>query len=210
MFISIETSTLSTLLIAIDRFIVMVLRPYQSIGLKRHQIIILMCACWGIGIGLPLSASASPANRVTNSACIMMGSSLHLSFTVLYASLNTIIFLKLIILYSFVLHRFLGHRNMKETLHVNRKAGSRLGLIILSNIVPWLTISVFTILVLAGVHFPPSLETILGLLLFPLNALLNPIINVLSLRSFLRMASNNILYLIQISKDIILRRTKEG
>ena len=60
----------------------------------------------------------------------------------------------------------------------------RLGGIIFTNFVAWLTISVMSLMSMSGVPLPPYLEAILGLVLFPINALLNPVINTISTNDF--------------------------
>ena len=67
-----------------------------------------------------------------------------------------------------------------------RSACVRLGLLVLTNFLVSMTVCILAMLSLTKVYIPAVGEAVLALVLFPLNACLNPIINTLTLGQYIK------------------------
>ena len=87
---SIQISTLSTLVIALDTFVAIVLKPFQmySIGVKNARILAVLC--WPIGCICPVLAMVFPIRNYLQSICVSLGRTVTLPISVLYICFNLV------------------------------------------------------------------------------------------------------------------------
>ena len=182
--ISVFASHMATLLIAIDRFICIVMKPFQRYGFSSTQSIAGVCFAWPVAVVIPTLAAVFSTADVTNSACIMIGPSLSLLFSGIYTLVNLLVFLSIAVIYSIITYQIIRGSIVKSSTQ-KIQVTARLGAIVLTNFVPSITITVLSSFLLAGIYIPSSLEAMLAFILFPLNACLNPMINTISTRQFL-------------------------
>jgi hypothetical protein len=74
--------------------------------------------------------------------------------------------------------------NVKKSQITSHKVNVRLGAVIITNFIPWILVTILTLMSIVGLPPPQSLEAILGVVLFPLNALLNPLVNTITTTEF--------------------------
>jgi hypothetical protein len=79
---SVQASIVSTLLIAIDRYICIVLKPFQKFGLSMKATVSGICIGWCFSI-LPQLVTIFFVSNVTSSACILVGTSVPKYFSFL-------------------------------------------------------------------------------------------------------------------------------
>ena len=173
--LSVEMSTMITLLIAVDRVICIVITPFRRKGFTLKTAVITAMTVWVVTLVTFSVAFQVTPPHITNSACIIVGSSLSLKFSILLLTYNSLLFTILCILYAILAQTVVKTSLNKDTRKV-RKMILKLGGILLTNFLAWMIISILSILSIAGSSLYPSLETLLGILLFPLNALVNPLI----------------------------------
>ena len=92
--VSVLASNISTLLIALDRCLCMVLRgPFATRGFTTRQMVLCICIGWFTALLLPTLASML-SQPVTNSACIPVGGeSTSVIFSSIYVAVNSLVFL---------------------------------------------------------------------------------------------------------------------
>jgi leucine-rich repeat-containing G protein-coupled receptor 7 len=183
--LSVEASTLSTLLIALDRFVLIVLRPFEKRGLHLKTAISGTISCWVLAVALPVVLLNIYQGPIKNSACIFTSSSLPPSYAISLLVINTILFLFLLVVYILILHSTLI--TLKESLSkrkISPKMLLRLGIIIFSNFIAGFTISMLSMMSLFGLSLFPSQEATFGLILFPINAFINPLIYTIATKPF--------------------------
>jgi hypothetical protein len=187
--LSVKSSTLFTLLIAVDRFICIVLRPFQGYGLSKLATKVLVTAGWLLGALFPsISVSILPVNYVaTSSTCFLISASLSGIYSFFHLLFDSCVFIVIILSYIPIIVTTMSKKtSIQNTKHSSSgNITMRLGLIIFFNFLSWFTISTLTLLNMLGVPLPPYLEHLLGLLLFPLNSLLNPLIYTILTSSFI-------------------------
>jgi hypothetical protein len=54
----------------------------------------------------------------------------------------------------------------------------------MSNFIAWFTISLMAVMSMAGVPLYPSQDATVGLMIFPLNAIINPLVNTICTKQF--------------------------
>jgi hypothetical protein len=183
LFVSLEASTIATLLIAIDRYFSIVLHPFQTVGIKVRTAVLFILIAWCISITLPGLSSLFTMEGLINTACILVGQSLSKYYFLIYFVLNLIVFLALMVIHIHIAHVILSRNSMRA--HYSQKQiVLRLGLVVLTNFLAWITMSIISLLAVMNVYLMPSIEAMLALVIFPLNAIFNPVINTLSTESF--------------------------
>ena len=112
-----------------------------------------------------------------NSACMYFGSSLPLSILVPILCVNTGLFLFLVISYGCIwktVHQSAVQTGKQQSVI---KLVINLGGIIVTSLLSWLIIAIFSIMAMVGSPLFSSLEVVVGLIVFPLNAFINPLLN---------------------------------
>ena len=91
---SVLASNLATMLMALDRFLCIVVWPFKRRGFSTKQSVISLITGWCIDMLLPILASVLSSQSVSNSACIPIGGeSASVTFSSIYIALNSLIFL---------------------------------------------------------------------------------------------------------------------
>ena len=146
----------------------------------------VICLAIGLLLGLvqPILAATLSHVHIFNSACVLIGNSIALPFTVVLIIVSVGISIGLIITYSIVIHLLLTSSTFQATSTYSMKASIRLGAVILTNCIATGTITVMSILSLSHVDVLPSIEAVLLFVLIPCNACLNPIINTVTTTEF--------------------------
>ena len=172
---SLDLSTVSTLLIAIDIFACFVIHPFKRRGLSIYVVVCVLPVFWMCASILPLLATVLLPPAVTNNACIILGFSLPLSYSIPYLVTSSLSFSIITMLYAVVFITVQRSRQQSCSRSANMHTFVyKLGGIILTNFVAWVTIATVTILSICNVKVYPFLETVFGLTMFPMNALINP------------------------------------
>jgi hypothetical protein len=180
---SVELSTVSALLISIDRFICMVWKPYQVGGFRVKTVMIMLPTSWLLSGTLPVLTSFLSSIPFTNSACFLVGSSLPHIYSLVYICANSTLFFSISVLYILIIknaHQS-AHQHKQETY---KGVYIRLGAVILTNFLAWLAISLVSIMSILNISLFPYVEATFAFILFPLNSIFNPIINIIATRSF--------------------------
>ena len=113
---------------------------------------------------------------VKNSACIFAGSSLSLTASVSTLIFNSVLYVTILFFYTHIMTFILKSHHLRRH-NRNVRVSLRLGGIILTNIIPWIIVSLLNLLDIFNVPFEPSIEALIGLVFFPLNAAINPILS---------------------------------
>ena len=156
-----------------------VVNPFARMGFSLKQAIGCIFSGWLFAIALPVLSSVLSSQPITNSACIPIGGeSVSVVFSSIYVAVNSIIFLCSACAYSAIIVKLATRFDSPGTNSPkSRSAVVRLCLLILSNFTISITICILSLLQLTRVYIPAIGVALLTLLLFPLNACLNPIIN---------------------------------
>jgi hypothetical protein len=183
--LSIQLSTATTFLIGVDRFMVIVWHPFKQYGLKISVTILAILFSVCFSAVLPSLYIILYLQQLVNNACILIGKSLPLSFTISYIALNLSLFLGNMIYYVPIIKTRKSSRNLT---HTNQTSALslliRLATVTVTNLIVWLTMCIMTVISLAEVPLDSSLESLVSLLIVPLNSITNPIINTFSTRQF--------------------------
>ena len=111
---------------------------------------------------------------VSNSACVLMGSSLHPAYGVIFAVFNTIMFCCNIIMYIMISKLISsGRKKFRSSNQNNKSQFYRMGIIVSSNFAMSMTVGVLSIVALF-VPVSGTLESIAAFVLLPVNACINP------------------------------------
>ena len=145
--------------------------------MNKKQIILSLVAGWVCALGLPICAGLFSNRPIVNSACIIIGQSVSVIFSIIYILLNILIFCVLTVTYSMIIHKLRLSDQLQKTGRSNKSAIVRLGLIVMTNLFASMTLNMLGILSLAHVYVSPTVESLLSFVIFPLNACINPIIN---------------------------------
>ena len=171
---SISVSNISTLIITADRFTCMVLRPYARKGFSTTQIITALTIGWITGLILPLLSAFLPGTTISNSVCILVGTSVHPAISITYTVQNVAIFVHIGVMCTALVY------TVKKNTIVSSSSGSGRGKVILilvvaTNFLASVTISVLSLLA-AVAHTPVWLESLSAFILLPLNSVVNPLL----------------------------------
>jgi hypothetical protein len=181
---SIEASFITTTLIAIDRFLCLVVRPFEQEGLSTAAAICTLILSYCLSITFTVLAALYSTKSIATSACILLGESLSMIFSIIYLIFNTVLFIVLVALYLALIIKVVKSSKIKKSQDMSGQICKRLGAVIVTTFVPWFLVTILALLSLVGFPPPAFLESIMGLVLFPLNALLNPLINTITTREF--------------------------
>jgi hypothetical protein len=178
---SIQLSTMSTFLIAVDRFLIIVWHPFKKYGMTVCAAYVILPICWFACAILPVLSINLSFHRLSNNACILVGESLPLPYVITYLVINCVIFITLIALYIAVTKTLYKSKHMTKSQQISiTPILLRLGLIVLTNLLCWLTVCIMAVLSLSGFPLVSSKESLVSLIIFPLNSITNPTINTLS------------------------------
>ena len=190
--LSVTASNMATLLIAIDRYICMVFKPFQKFGLSTKHCVIHSASLWTFACLITVLSGVLTRRKTVNSACILLGRSLDLVYSIIYIITNTMTLIIIISVYSQVLHTvYQSYRFSNAPMAKShfKQVVVRLGAIILTNFVASMTVSIISILTLI-MYVPPSLEAMLAFILFTLNSCINPVLNTLTTKGTLVLITN--------------------
>ena len=199
---SISMSNAITMLTAVDRFLCFVYRKFQSFGFTKQQCLAILIVSWVLGLTLPLLSAI--LSNITNSACVLIGGSVAIPFSIAYTIEYLLIFACTISMYASVTYTLYQSNKMKKS-HTNLvPVMARLGAVALTNILTSMTVTTLSLLSVIT-YVPPSLEALLAFLLFPLNACLNPVINTVSTSVFVE--QTQLLQVTASFKDMVLSQS---
>ena len=142
--------------------------------------------CWGVSAVLPIISITVPFHRLSNNACILVGKSLPLPFLITYFLFNCTIFLMIIGLYIPIIKTL----NNSATMTKSRRTSLipiilQLGAVVLTNFLCWMTMCIMAVVSLTGAPLVSSVESLVSLVIFPLNSIINPTINIFRTKQFL-------------------------
>ena len=180
---STTAGNLATMLIAVDRYICCVWKPFQRYGFLSLQSIAWISVSWGFSIIVPVLATTVGKREITNSACITLGGSISLPYSIIYAAANLFIFTSILLLYSSITYTVYKSDQVQKMQQKFKNVAGRLGIVITTNFLASMTITIFSILSLI-LYVPASLEAMLAFVLFTLNSCINPIVNTISTQAF--------------------------
>jgi hypothetical protein len=133
----------------------------------------------------PIIAVSRDFSSLSNNACIMIGNSLPLPYMITYFLLNLILFVAILSSYVAVIKTLSKSAQQSKSKHASTASVmARLGAVVMTNFIEWLTMCIMAIISLSGIRLFSSIEALVSLIIFPLNAILNPIINTLSTKQF--------------------------
>ena len=136
-----------------------------------------------ISLILPLLSAFLSYKPISNSACILIGSSISLPFSVTYCVITVIIFAVMTSAYLAVILRINQSDKIEKSKSDSSRVAVRLGVVILSNFIASMTVTVLSVLSLT-IYTVQTLEAMVAFLLFPLNACINPMVNTILTRDF--------------------------
>jgi hypothetical protein len=184
--LSVQLSTMSTLLLAYDRFLIIVWHPFERRGMTVCAVLIAIAVCWCVSVILPIVSISLNQHGVLNNACILVGKSLTLPYSVTYFVFNCAIFLMILGMYISVVNTLHKSTCITKSQQVSlTPIVLRLGVIVLTNFICWLTMVIVGLMSLSGSPLASSLESSVSLVIFPLNSFINPMINTFSTKQFL-------------------------
>ena len=180
---SFSLSNISTLLITADRFKCIVLTPYLKHGFSNQQVAFLMSFGGIVGIFTPLLSALLPGTQATNASCILVGSSVPAAVSSLYITQAFVLFLSFtgmsaaVIKVCYKSFQFSHSKSMKNVI-------IRILLTITLNFISTLLIETLSVMSLMKIH-RTSIEAFLPILVFPLIACVNPVVNTVFIQQFL-------------------------
>ena len=98
MMASVLLSNMSTLLVAVDRLVAMVIRPLSKHGVNKTEGFLLFVLLWSLGIILPTMTGIYSDTTISNAMCVVFGSSMHVPFTIVYIICTIMVFMGIILL----------------------------------------------------------------------------------------------------------------
>ena len=177
-----------TLLITVERFIRIVLKPFQTYGFT-----ILQCISCGSVVLIflvlpPLLASGLSYRDIENSMCIIVGNSVSMPFSIYYIICCIVTVLIISILTVVTIRKVRASSAIRKTHATSVIVAIRLMAYTVANTTPLVMIALFSTAALLPYSIPPSVEASTMFILFPLNSCLNPIINTFTTGEFLKKA----------------------
>ena len=173
--LSVEMSTTMTLLIAIDRFVCIVVTPFHRQGFSLPITVLISSLMLIFTLVLLLLVFILAPPTYTTSICIPLGSSVSKLFSLLLLAYNLILFLTLCTLYT-LLFVAIVKMSINKSLRKMQQMLMKLGGIFITNFFVWFCITVLSVMSVTGNSVKPSIETAVGITLLPVNALVNPLI----------------------------------
>jgi hypothetical protein len=141
-------------------------------------VLVAVPTCWIISATMPLVAVTVSIQELSNNACILVGNSLPLLYIITYFVSNCIKCLTIIGLYVAVI-KTLRNSNVitkSRAISILPIIFQMVG-IVLTNFQCWSTVCIIGIIALTGSPLVSSLESLITLVLLPLNSVINPTIN---------------------------------
>ena len=185
--ISILTSHMFTMLVAVDRFICVVWRPFKRQGFNKVQSVCFCCGAWCAGLVLPMLARVLSDQPASNSPCILLAKSSSLGFSALFTVLTILV--SIVVIASYVPLVLKVKESGKITVGQTNKKSlavvTRVCIVILSSTGLTLTVLCQCFL-FAELHISESVGASFGLILLPLFACINPMVNALSTNDFIK------------------------
>ena len=89
--ISLQLSNISTMIISLDRFVCIVLHPFQRYGFTTSQTVLCVILGWLLGLVQPVLAASLSKVNISNSACVLIGNSLAMPFTIVLIIVSTLV-----------------------------------------------------------------------------------------------------------------------
>jgi hypothetical protein len=168
----------------LDRFTCIVLKPFANTGLGVKTTISLVIICWILGTLFFTTLFSD--KKLTNSICSFIGSSLpvamQISFLGYYISLSTIMaVLNVAIMYKVVKSNKVTKSKKDSSMY---NVLLRLGVIILVNCISCSSLGAMLMIAMLSGPLQEIAEIYVSLMLFPLIAMLNPIINTITTPDF--------------------------
>ena len=182
---SVNVSNMCAFIIAADRFVFIVWRPFHKHGFTNGQSFTAILVAYVSGVLPPMLASVLSTKSIENTMCILLGNSVTFLFSMYYIITNIIVFLLIVIMYLPILHKVKMSSKIHKSSDNSITVIARLGAVILTNFIPSLTITFISIMAMFPHTIPSSIEANMAFLLFPLNSCLNPIINTFTTHEFL-------------------------
>ena len=172
---SLLMSKVSTLMIALDRLVCIVVRPFERCGFSTKQSVIAVVV--GLCVGLPIpTTNIVFSDTELNNICILIGSSSSLVLSIIFLVSHTILFILITLVYGIILYVIVKSAKLSRSQTLLVKAHIRIGVILVSYFV-----ASTTVLILSALRFyiqiPSTIESIIVCMLVPLNSCLNPLIN---------------------------------
>ena len=143
--LSLEMSSFATLLISTDKFICIILNPYEQRGLSLKQALRLIFTVWTLALMILITSFIVSKPRISNAGCIIAGSTMSISLLVVFVLLNLFLFLTICVQYVAIIHVVRKSRSTFHTFH-SHKPLLKLGGIIITNTFQWFVISVTSVL----------------------------------------------------------------
>ena len=172
---SFMSSNFITLLIAVDRFVCIVVRPFAKKGLPMKLAIIGIIISVAISVTLPVMSLTIARRDIINAACILLGESISLPYSIVYIVTNIMLFVSMLPLYLVVIHKVYLSAKVSNTYDSFKAVIVKLGLIMGTNFVTSMTVVILSIVSLF-IDVPDYLEAILAYVLLPLNSCVNPLV----------------------------------
>ena len=134
--------------------------------------------CWLLGSLCPILAAVFSKRDNRKSICISLGTSVHFAVSVLYICFNTIVCCTLLTVYVIIIYMlFKSFFELRIRRDYNRlRCTLRLGAIGFTNMAIFITTTTINIMSMLGMK-TKDIEVVTALLLFPINAILNPLFN---------------------------------
>ena len=187
------SSNIMTVVISVERFINIVLKPMQKGGLTVVQAVACLVASLLYAVLPVVLATVLSNTYIQTSLCIMLGKSVHFSISIIYAISNIVNFVVVVVVYTSIIRTVLQGSKIQKTTDSSHKVVIRLGAIIITNFLPSIFIIILSLVSFSPNTLPASIEANISYLLFPLNAVLNQFINI----KFLRQGQSHVCYLFQ-------------
>jgi hypothetical protein len=188
--LSFQSSMLGTFILGIDRFFLIVIHPFKAQGISLKEACTLLVMCWAVSVLLSLILCILDLPAHSNNACLALYSSLYVS--PVYCVLNLFMLITTAGLYMSVIRTcYCSAKMANQSQHSLKMLIVHFTAAILVCCIQWLTIGYMTIMSLGGFPLSTPLQSLIGLVLFPLASLLNPIINTFSTRQFLTPIKHN-------------------
>ena len=184
--LSIESSIASTLLIAFDRLVCLVLKPFRKYGLTFRSAIKGLFIVWSMSVVLPIVTAIDNRNQISNSACIRIGNSIVSLYSYIYLIYNSLLFTLMISSYLVIMKTIKKRNSMiNDPAHTSTAVVMKLGLIIITNFFAWLTVTLVNLIAMTRANLPKSVEAMFALITFPVNAFLNPLLYTICTKQFI-------------------------
>ena len=152
--ISVLSSNISTLLIALDRCMCLVIRgSFAKKGFSTKQMILSICICWCTAITLPTLATIS-SHYVADTTCVPIGGeSASVVFSCIYVAIHSMLFLGTGCAYIAIMIKLAKDDDSINKSNSNKLyAIVRLGLLVVSNFIISMAVCIIAVLSITRVY----------------------------------------------------------